>query len=207
MVIGLFGFGTVGKGVFDILAQRADMRVKYVLDLRPLPEVTTAKVTRDLEEILSDPEVDTVIELIGGMNPAYQFVKKSLLAGKNVITANKLLLSTHYGELVGLAKEKGVSLRFSAAAGGGIPWLVNLSRAARVSRIASVSGIMNGTTNYVLDSMDVLGKDFDEALGEAQRLGFAEADPSSDIDGLAPLSFARTKNPLRICTCFRRNLV
>ncbi|MBR2616081.1 MAG: homoserine dehydrogenase [Clostridia bacterium] len=184
MKIGLFGFGTVGKGVFDILAQMPDLEVKYVLDLRPLPEVTTAKVTRDLNEILTDPEVDTVIELIGGMNPAYSFVKQSLQAGKNVITANKLMMSKHYAELIGLAREKGVSLRFSAAAGGGIPWLVNLSRAHRVSTVSRVSGIMNGTTNYILDAMDTLGKDFDEALAEAQRLGFAEADPSSDIDGL-----------------------
>ncbi len=90
MKIGLFGFGTVGKGVFDILAEKPGMDVKYVLDLRPLPEVTTAKVTKDLNEILSDPEVDTVIELIGGMHPAYEFVKASLEAGKNVVTANKL---------------------------------------------------------------------------------------------------------------------
>ena len=184
MKIGLFGFGTVGKGVFDILEERPGMDVKYVLDLRPLPEVTTAIVTKDLNQILSDPEVDTVVELIGGMHPAYEFVTASLKAGKNVVTANKLMVSMHYAELISLAKEMGVSLRFSAAAGGGIPWLVNLQRAHRASRLESAFGIMNGTTNYILDSMDTLDKDFDEALAEAQRLGFAEADPSSDIDGL-----------------------
>jgi len=184
MIIGLFGFGTVGKGVFDILSENPEMKVKYVLDLRPLPEVTTAKVTKDLNEILSDPQVDTVIELIGGLHPAYEFVTASLKAGKNVITANKLLLSLHYAELIELALEHGVSLRFSAAAGGGIPWLVNLSRACRISRLEEVSGIMNGTTNYILDAMDSCGKEFSEALAEAQKLGFAEADPSSDIDGL-----------------------
>ncbi len=184
MKIGLFGFGTVGKGVFDILADLPGADVKYVLDLRPLPEVTTAKVTRDLGEILADEEVDTVIELIGGLHPAYEFVTASLKAGKNVVTANKLLLSLHYEELIRLAVENGVELRFSAAAGGGIPWLVNLQRAHRVSTLSQVSGIMNGTTNYILDAMDTCGKEFSEALAEAQKLGFAEADPSSDIDGL-----------------------
>ncbi len=183
MVIGLFGFGTVGKGVYDILEENADLTVKYVLDLRDLPELGN-KLTKDLNVILSDPEVDTVVELIGGMHPAYDFVKKSLEAGKNVVTANKLMMSRHYNELIGLAKEKGVSLRFSAAAGGGIPWLVNLQRAHRVSRLDCVSGIMNGTTNYILDAMTTLGEDFAVSLAKAQELGFAEADPSSDIDGL-----------------------
>ncbi len=184
MNIGLFGFGTVGKGVFDILAQMPGMDVKYVLDLRPLPEVTSAKVTKDVNEILSDPSIDTVVELIGGMHPAFEFVCASLKAGKNVVTANKLMVSMHYRRLIALARENGVSLRFTAAAGGGIPWLVNLERAHRVSELKEVSGIMNGTTNYILDAMDSHGSSFDEALREAQKLGFAEADPTSDIDGL-----------------------
>ncbi|MBQ4036592.1 MAG: homoserine dehydrogenase [Clostridia bacterium] len=184
MKIALFGFGTVGKGAYDILMAREDMHVKYVLDKRELPEVTESIVTSNLDQILSDPEVETVIELIGGLHPAYEFVKAALEAGKNVVSANKLLISLHYEELVGLAREKGVSFRFTAAAGGGIPWLVNLQRAARLTRLSSVSGIMNGTTNYILDAMQTLEQDFDVALAEAQRLGFAEADPSSDIDGL-----------------------
>ncbi len=183
MKIGLLGFGVVGKGVYDILEQIDELEVKYVLDLRDLPELGN-KLTRDLDVILSDPEVETVVELIGGMNPAYTFVKKSLEAGKNVVTANKLMVSAHYGELVRLAKDKGVSFRYSASAGGGIPWLVNLQRAHRVSRLEKVYGIMNGTTNFILDAMATMGEDFNVALAEAQRLGFAEADPSSDIDGL-----------------------
>jgi homoserine dehydrogenase len=186
MTIGLLGFGTVGKGVYDILQERSDMKVAYVLDKRELPELQggPTKVTADLNEILSDPQVDTVIELIGGMHPAYEFSLAALQAGKNLVTANKLMVSLHYGELIRLAKEKGVSFRFSAAAGGGIPWLVNLQRAHRVSDLQEVSGIMNGTTNYILDAMQVSGAEFSDALAEAQRLGFAEADPSSDIDGL-----------------------
>ncbi len=183
MKIGLLGYGTVGKGVFDILEEVGGLEVKYVLDLRDLPELGS-KLTKDLNVILSDPEVETVVELIGGMNPAYDFVKKSLLAGKNVVTANKLMVSLHYGELVRIAKEKGVSFRYSAAVGGGIPWLVNLQRAHRVSHLDRVYGIMNGTTNFILDAMANLGEEFDVSLAEAQRLGFAEADPSSDIDGL-----------------------
>ncbi len=183
MTIGLLGFGTVGKGVYDILEKTPGLEVKYVLDLREIPEIAD-KLTKDLNVILSDPSVDTVVELIGGMHPAYEFVKASLEAGKNVVTANKLMMSFHYNELIHLALKKGVSLRFSAAAGGGIPWLVNLQRAHRVSTLDGVYGIMNGTTNYILDAMDTLGEEFDTSLAEAQRLGFAEADPSSDIDGL-----------------------
>ena len=183
MVVGLLGYGTVGKGVYDILLEKPEFQVKYVLDLRDLPELGE-KLIRDISVILTDPEIDTVVELIGGLHPAYEFVKASLEAGKNVVTANKLMISLYYGELVRLAKEKGVSLRFTAAAGGGIPWLVNLQRAHRVSRIAGVYGIMNGTTNFILDAMETRGEEFDPSLAEAQRLGFAEADPSSDIDGL-----------------------
>lgn len=186
MKIGLMGFGTVGKGVYDILAAREDMEVAYVLDKRELPELAGSgvRVTSDLSEILSDASVDTVIELIGGMHPALEFVTAALKAKKNVVTANKLMVSVHYASLLALAEENGVLLRFTAAAGGGIPWLVNLCRAHRVSRLQEVCGIMNGTTNYILDAMASAGEEFDTSLREAQELGFAEADPSSDIDGL-----------------------
>ncbi len=183
MKIGLLGFGTVGKGVYDILEDACGPKVKYVLDLRDLPELGE-KLVQDPKVIFSDPEIDTVIELIGGMHPAYEFVRDALRAGKNVVTANKLMVSKYYGELCHLAKEKGVSFRFTAAAGGGIPWLISLQRAHRVSRLQRVYGIMNGTTNFILDAMESRGEEFDKALSEAQRLGFAEADPSSDIDGL-----------------------
>lgn len=184
MKIALFGYGTVGKGCFDILKGIDGAEVKYILDKRAIEEDTGAILTSDLDLILSDPEVETVIELIGGMHPAYEFVTSSLKAKKNVVTANKLMVSAHYGELLNLAEENGVFFRFSAAAGGGIPWLVNLQRAHRASELERVFGIMNGTTNYILDSMQTAGEEFDPALKKAQELGFAEADPSSDIDGL-----------------------
>lgn len=183
MKVGLLGFGTVGKGVYDILETIEGLDVKYVLDLRDLPELGD-KLVHEITPILSDPEVELVIELIGGLHPAYEFVRAALSAGKSVVTANKLMVSAHYGELVLLAREKGVGFRFTAAAGGGIPWLISLQRAHRVSRLSRVFGIMNGTTNFILDAMATRGEEFDKALAEAQRLGFAEADPSSDIDGL-----------------------
>ena len=183
MQIGLLGFGTVGKGFYDVAETLPGIKIKYVLDLRDLPELGE-KLCRDIGVILQDKEVDTVVELIGGLHPAYEMMRDAILSGKNVVTANKLVVSLHYGELVRLAREKNVSFRFSAAAGGGIPWLVNLQRAHRASDLDGVYGIMNGTTNYILDAMATLGAEFEKTLAEAQALGFAEADPSSDIDGL-----------------------
>lgn len=183
MTIGLLGYGTVGKGFYDILAERDDMKVKTILGLFPYPGVEDI-CTTDMNDILNDPEIDTVVELIGGLHPAYEFVRDSLKAKKNVVTANKYLISRYYGSLVNLAKENGVSLRYSAAVGGGVPWLVSLERAHRISRVYEVSGILNGTTNFILDSMETEGSDFDETLTRAQQLGYAEADPSADIDAL-----------------------
>lgn len=183
MNIAILGFGTVGYGVYDMASHTENLTVKYVLDLKKHEDITAKSVT-DIKEILEDSSVDTVVELIGGENPAYSFIKSALLAGKNVITANKLVISKHYEELTALSKQQNVALRYTAAVGGGIPWLVNLERTLRISRVHRVRGIFNGTTNYILDAMHKDGETFEAALKEAQRLGFAEADPSSDIDGL-----------------------
>ena len=183
MNIALLGFGTVGYGVYDMASHTENLTVKYVLDLKKHEDISAHSVT-DITEILEDPSVDTVVELIGGENPAYTFIKKSLLAGKNVITANKLVICKHYEELTALSKQQKVALRYTAAVGGGIPWLVNLERTLRISNVHRVRGIFNGTTNYILDAMHKCGTTFEAALKEAQQLGFAEADPSSDIDGL-----------------------
>lgn len=187
MVVGLLGFGTVGGGVYQLLNHRKDITkditVKYVLD-RVLHEDINAISTTDFNDILNDDSVDTVVELMGGVSPAYEYVSAALKKGKNVITANKHLISKYYDELTKLAMESGVALRYTAAVGGGIPWLVNLRRARRLSSIYEVSGIFNGTTNFILDAMHEKGADFKDVLAEAQRLGYAEANPSSDIDGL-----------------------
>lgn len=186
MKVAILGFGTVGVGVYDILAERDDITVKYVLDIVKHDDISAISTT-DINDILNDGDVDTVVEVIGGLKPAYDFVKSAILCGKNVITANKMLMSSHYGELTKLAGDNGVALRYTAAVGGGIPWLVNLERAARVSKICEVSGIMNGTSNFILDAMHTDKADFDVCLKTAQDLGYAERDPSADIDGIDTL--------------------
>ena len=183
MKIALLGCGVVGGGVLEIAEKRSDMSVKYVLVRRDKPELGD-KAVKDINVILNDKEVDTVVEVMGGLSPAFEYVAAAMRAGKNVVTANKHLVAHYYKELVSLASEKGVAFRCTPAVGGGIPWLVNLERVKQLDSVQSFCGIMNGTTNFILDAMHTNGADFSEVLAEAQRLGYAEADPSADIDGL-----------------------
>ena len=183
MNVAILGFGTVGFGVYELAVKCKEINVKYVLDIKIHNDIEATSVT-DINVILNDDSVDTVIELIGGRNPAYSFIKSSLEHGKNVITANKLVICENYKELTDLASKNGVALRYTAAVGGGIPWLTNLERFVRISHIRKIEGIFNGTTNYILDAMHKNGTKFETALKKAQELGYAEADPSSDIDGL-----------------------
>lgn len=181
MVIGIMGFGTIGAGVYELAKEHKDLSVKYVLDIR---EVGIPELTHRAEDLFEDAEVDAVVEVMGGLHPAYEFVSAALKAGKHVVTANKYLVATYYDELLALAKEHGVAFRCTAAVGGGIGWLTALERVRRIEPINAVEGIMNGTTNYILSNMTNDGLSFDTALSEAQALGYAEADPSADIDGL-----------------------
>lgn len=183
MNIGLLGYGTVGGGVYDIVAKRTDMTVTKVLCRRDLGLVAGME-TRDMADIVNDPAIDTVVEVMGGLHPAYEYVRAALEAGKNVVTANKALIAAYYDELTTLAAQKGVALRCTAAVGGGIGWLSELERARRVQKIDSLRGIMNGTCNYILDNMTTNGLSYDTALKQAQALGYAEADPSADVDGI-----------------------
>ena len=183
MNVALLGFGVVGRGVYDLVAPREDIRVKYVVCLEDIT-LPDAKVTRNYREILEDETLDTVVEAMGGLHPAFEFVRDAILAGKNVVTSNKALVATFYDELLPLVKEKGVSFRCTATVGGGIGWLSELERARRVQTIREVGGIMNGTCNYILDNMTRLGLGYDEALKQAQALGYAEADPSTDVEGI-----------------------
>ena len=183
MNIGLLGFGVVGRGVYDITSQRSDMQVKKVICLEEI-SLPDAEVTRDFPSLLADDSIDTVVEAMGGLHPAYEFVKAAIEAGKNIVTSNKALVATFYDELIPLAKEKGVCFRCTAAVGGGIGWLSELERARRTQTIEQVGGIMNGTCNYILDSMTRLGLGYDEALSQAQALGYAEANPTTDVDGI-----------------------
>ena len=182
MRIALLGLGTVGYGVYEFLQKRSDMEVACAMSL-VVPDGVTCPIVKSIDEILSDESIDTVVEVIGGLHPAYEWVKGALSAGKNVITANKLLIARHYSELVALSKERGVALRCTAAAGGGIPWLTSLKRCAEQEPVIRISGIMNGTTNFILDTMHRTGGSFAEALKEAQRLGYAEANPADDLNG------------------------
>ncbi len=182
MRIGLLGFGTVGKGVYELMLSRPDMRIQAVLCRRELalPGVT---VTHDFSDILNDSGIDTIVEAIGGLHPAWEYVRAAIEAGKNVVTANKALVATYYDELLPLMEKTGVLFRCTAAVGGGIGWLSELERVRRIERVRAVGGIMNGTCNYILDSMTRVGQEYGEVLSQAKMLGYAEADPSTDVSG------------------------
>lgn len=180
--IGLLGAGTIGFGVVELADQTDDLKIIKILDRRDIPELRD-RLTTVPDSILEDPEIDTVIELLGGVEPAFTWVSKALLAGKNVVTANKFLVSEKLPELLEAARKGSAQLRFSAAVGGGIPILVNLLRARRLDTVREVGGILNGTTNYILTKMAEDGLDFDVALKQAQELGYAEANPTADVSG------------------------
>lgn len=182
MKIAILGFGVVGSGAYEIL-KASGYEIEKILDIRPHDELGDV-LTTNFDDILNDDEIGVVAEAIGGLEPAHTFMVKAIKAGKHVVSSNKHLICTYYDELLTLAKEHGVTVRFSASAGGGIPWLHNLIRATRCDNITKVSGIMNGTTNFIIDAMITDSADFSEVLTVAQRLGYAEADPSADIDGL-----------------------
>ena len=182
MNIGLLGLGTVGGGVYELINQREDMNVKYVCCLEE-PQGMRAILTRDFNRIIDDPEIDTVVELMGGMNPAKDYVVRAMRAGKNIVTANKLLIAECYEELTQLAIECGVIVRCTAAAGGGIPWLTAIARCNRVDKISAIYGIMNGTTNFILDMMHRKKVEFDAILRQDVAAGRLTAEHYTEITG------------------------
>ncbi len=182
MKYALLGFGTVGVGVFEMTDTLPDLHCTKVL-------VRTGKVkedwqTDDIQAILADPSIEAVAEVMGGLHPAYEYLSAALKAGKHVVTANKQLVAAYGVELQQLALEQGVAFLFSPACGGGIPFLHNLALAAQTDRVTEVGGILNGTTNYMLDAMQRRGWGYDEALKNAQALGYAEAIPDADVGGM-----------------------
>ncbi len=185
MKVAVLGFGTVGVGVYEMLKNAPGFEQGPVL-VRPGKVDQPFKVS-SMEAITNDPEVFAVAEVMGGIEPANTYVSMALSAGKHVVTSNKALVAAHGIELASLAREKGVSFLFSAACGGGVPFLHNLAIASESDRILSMGGILNGTTNFILDAMQRDGKDYDEILKEAQALGYAEADPTADVSGLDAL--------------------
>lgn len=181
MQIGLLGYGTVGKAFYALSAEQPSLNVKTLLTRRP--RKLSCRETTSFDDILNDPEIELVVELIGGIHPAYEYISAALRSKKHVVTANKAVVCAYYRELVDLAEQNGVCLRCTAAAGGGIPWLSSIGRAARMDRITAVEGILNGTTNYILSEMTARNAAYSELLKEAQQLGYAEADPTDDVEG------------------------
>lgn len=189
----VMGYGTIGSGVAEILdknrvkiAQGAgdDVELKYVLDLREFPDSPVAdKIVHDFKIIEEDPEVQIVVEAMGGLNPAYPFAKACLLAGKHVVTSNKALVAAYGTELLAIAREKQVNFMFEASVGGGIPIIRPLYTCLKGEEIEEITGILNGTTNYILTKMDKEGASFENALKEAQDLGYAERNPEADVEG------------------------
>jgi Homoserine dehydrogenase len=191
--IAVLGYGTVGTGVIEVIntngkvikdRQGVELNVKYVLDLRDFPnDPIQEKIVHDYDIILNDEEVSIVIEVMGGVEPAYTFAKSALKAGKSVISSNKALVAAKGTELLDIAKQNNVNFLFEASCGGGIPIIRPLSTSITADEVMEITGILNGTTNYMLHQMNTEGVEFSEALVDAQSLGYAEADPTADIEG------------------------
>ncbi len=191
--VAVMGYGTIGSGVVEVLETNKDkitektgkeISVKYILDLREFPgDPHEAQIVHDFEIIEKDKEVDIVVEAMGGVNPAYKFAKACLLAGKHVVTSNKALVAAHGTELLAIARENNINFLFEASVGGGIPLLRPLTQSLAGEKIEEISGILNGTTNYILTKMAREGQTFEEALKKAQELGYAERNPEADVEG------------------------
>lgn len=191
--IAVLGYGTVGSGVVEVIRTNQkvinerigeELDIKYVLDLREFPGTPVEKlIVHDFEQIVNDEEVKIVVEVMGGIEPAYTFVKESLLAGKSVATSNKALVAKHGAELLAIAKEKNINFLYEASVGGGIPIIRPLAAALTGDVIEEITGILNGTTNYMMTKMYNENADYDAVLKEAQARGYAERDPSADVEG------------------------
>lgn len=191
--IAIFGYGTIGSGVVEVLSTNGEsikkragdqINIKYVLDLRDFPgDPIREKLVHDVNIILDDPEVKIVVEVMGGIEPAHTFVKAALLKNKSVVTSNKELVAKYGAELLDMAKERNLNFLFEASVGGGIPIIRPLNQSLTADEIVEITGILNGTTNYILSKMSEDGLDFDTALKNAQSMGYAERNPVADIEG------------------------
>ncbi len=217
--IAVMGYGVVGSGVVEVLtnhteniAKRAkeEIRIKYILDLREFPDSPFAeKFTKSFEDIVNDPEVRVVVEVMGGLHPAFEYTKRCLEAGKSVVTSNKELVAAKGAELLALAQKENVNFLFEASVGGGIPIIRPISQCLAANDVIGIAGILNGTTNFILTKMirDQMG--FEDALALAQKLGYAERNPAADIEGhdacrkiciLASLAFGKHVYPEQVHT-------
>ncbi len=221
----IMGHGVVGSGVAEILLShnslinqriKDEIDVKYILDLRDFNDLPYSnKFIKDFELIANDDDIKIVVEVMGGVNPAYDFVKRLLLTGKSVVTSNKELVASKGAELLSIAKQNNVNFLFEASVGGGIPILRPMAQCLAANEITEVKGILNGTTNYILNKMIVDNMDFDSALKLAQEMGFAEKNPAADIEGhdacrkiciLAALAFGKHVYPEQVSTCGITNI-
>ncbi len=218
MKIAIMGFGVVGSGVGEVVTKNQETLIKkcgepieiaHILDLRDFPDSEFDCFTKDFNDILNDDEVGVVVETMGGVNPAYDFTKKLLLAGKQVITSNKELVATHGTELLQIARERNINYLFEASVGGGIPIIRPMYSCLTAGEATDVFGILNGTTNYILTQMFQCGESFENALKAAQKKGYAEADPTADVEGfdtcrkiaiLAALAFGKALDYKQIST-------
>ena len=191
--IAVLGYGTVGSGVVEVLEtnkesikKRAgkEIEVKSVLDLRDFPgDPVQEKIVHNIDDIINDPEIEVVVEVMGGIEPAFTFVKRALEAGKSVCTSNKALVAEHGPELLEMAKQRSLNFMFEASVGGGIPIIRPLNQSLTADEITKITGILNGTTNYILTKMDREGSSYEDTLKEAQELGYAERNPEADVEG------------------------
>lgn len=217
--VAILGHGVVGSGVAEVLHKNAasigrkagsDIAIRRILDLRDFPDCPYADLfTKDFQDILQDKEIRIVVETMGGLNPAYDYVKSCLLAGKSVVTSNKELVAAKGQELLAIARDKGCNFLFEASVGGGIPIIRPLHQCLAANDIDEIVGILNGTTNFILTKMIHENMSFEDALSLAQKLGYAERDPSADVDGhdacrkiciLASLAFGRHVYPEQVKT-------
>ncbi|MBO5797375.1 MAG: homoserine dehydrogenase [Clostridia bacterium] len=217
--VAIMGHGVVGSGVAEVLRKNAasiahkagePIEIRRILDLRDFPDLPYADCfTKNFEDIVNDPDIRIVVETMGGLNPAYEFVKRCLLAGKSVVTSNKELVAAKGDELLAIAKERNLNFLFEASVGGGIPILRPLDQCLAANEVWEIAGILNGTTNFMLTRMIEDGMSFEDALALAQQLGYAERDPSADIEGhdacrkiciLASLAFGRHVYPDQVHT-------
>jgi len=217
--IAVLGYGVVGSGTVEVLDRNSakvtenagqKIRVKYIMDLRDFPDSPHKSLFVDnFDVIVNDPDISIVVEVIGGVGAAFEYTKRSLDAGKSVVTSNKELVAAHGYQLLKLARERGVNYLFEASVGGGIPIMRPLAQCMSANQISEIYGILNGTTNYILSEMEKNGAPFADALADAQKKGYAEADPTADIEGhdacrkiciLASLAFGKHVYPDLIST-------
>lgn len=188
MKIGILGFGTVGSGVFEIISNSSNYLMKNLevskILVRNKNKITLDNMTIEPDELLCDDSIDVIVEVMGGIHPAYEYIMKALKSGKHVVSANKAVISKYLDEFTQTAKEHNVGFLYEASVGGGIPWLKSIKQVKRIDEISKVYGIFNGTSNFILYNMFEKGYDFNEILKIAQDKGYAESDPSADIDGI-----------------------